>query len=284
MFITSTVFGGVITEQLDNVSVTVVVDTPLGTAQGSGVVKVRNGVGYVWTAGHVVADGRKTRTVVDSATKSTKTLVYFDDVKVVKDIVENGRLVEVVSAYAEVIRYSGPENGEDLALLRLRKTNFVTSSVDFSLTSEVPEVGTDLIHVGSMHGHFGSNSFTTGVFSHPGRILGNVVFDQTSVIATHGSSGGGVFFRSNGKYMGMLVRGSGEGFNLVVPVRRMIAWAKRSNAYWAMDDTIAVNDDPTYSVENYLEAPSVNPLDMGIDSQDNESYEFQINKTSKLHE
>ena len=35
----------------------------------------------------------------------------------------------------------------------------------------------------------------------------------------------------------MLVRGSGETFNFIVPVRRMIRWAKKRDIEWAIDTT-----------------------------------------------
>jgi hypothetical protein len=36
--------------------------------------------------------------------------------------------------------------------------------------------------------------------------------------------------------MGMLVRGAGETFNLVVPVRRMREWAAEQEIVWAIDE------------------------------------------------
>jgi hypothetical protein len=33
----------------------------------------------------------------------------------------------------------------------------------------------------------------------------------------------------------MIVRGAGEGFNLMVPVRRMKAWAEKNDIMWAID-------------------------------------------------
>jgi len=94
-------------------------------------------------------------------------------------------------------------------------------------------------------GQVGSNSMTRGIMSKVGRVLdiGNgegTVFDQTTVTAFPGSSGGGVYLSdknedNSGKYVGMLVRGAGEGFNFVVPVRRMRDWAKEVNAEWALD-------------------------------------------------
>jgi S1-C subfamily serine protease len=91
-------------------------------------------------------------------------------------------------------------------------------------------------------GQFGSNSLTTGVVSQIGRVLdlgaNGVIFDQTTVTAFPGSSGGGVFLKSDGRYVGMLVRGAGEQFNLTVPVRRLRDWAKSSKIEWAIDPSL----------------------------------------------
>ena len=80
---------------------------------------------------------------------------------------------------------------------------------------------------------------TAGIMSQVGRVLNlgagdGTVFDQTTVTAFPGSSGGGVFL-TNGKYVGMLVRGAGETFNLIVPVRRMKAWVKLRGIEWVLD-------------------------------------------------
>ena len=45
-------------------------------------------------------------------------------------------------------------------------------------------------------------------------------------------------FLTDGRYVGMLVRGAGEGFNLIVPVRRMERWAKKHNVMWALDASV----------------------------------------------
>ena len=80
---------------------------------------------------------------------------------------------------------------------------------------------------------------TRGIVSQVGRVLSlgtgdGTVFDQTTVTAFPGSSGGGVFLSERsgdkaGQYMGMLVRGAGETFNLIVPVRRMRSWAAKQD-------------------------------------------------------
>ena len=40
------------------------------------------------------------------------------------------------------------------------------------------------------------------------------------------------------RYVGMLVRGAGEGFNLIVPVRRMVKYCEKHNIMWALDKNI----------------------------------------------
>ena len=41
-----------------------------------------------------------------------------------------------------------------------------------------------------------------------------------------------------GEYIGMLVRGAGETFNLIVPIRRMREWASTNKVMWALDQTV----------------------------------------------
>ena len=79
---------------------------------------------------------------------------------------------------------------------------------------------------------------TDGIYSQHGRILTGLnkrIFDQTTVAAFPGSSGGGVYLKDDGRYVGMIVRGAGETFNLIVPIRRMTAWAKENDLMWALD-------------------------------------------------
>jgi len=212
---------------------------------GSGVLITRpdaksNSVTYVWTAGHVVSDLRSTRSVV-TPDGNTRTIVEFQDAKIVQQLVEDGRLVGRLEMDAEVVRYSNPEDGEDLALLKVRKKNFVEDTAKF-YTGPTPDLGTELLHVGSLLGQMGANSLTSGIYSQHGRLLGKTVFDQTTVAAFPGSSGGGVFLR-DGQYVGMLVRGAGETFNLIVPIRRMNDWAKKAKVEWALNPAVAMPSD-----------------------------------------
>ena len=213
-----------------------------GWAQGSGEIKTRNGVNFVWTAAHVVEGLRSTRRVIDPKTGSTKTVVEFKDAKVVKELIENGRSVGRLEMDAEVIRYSDADNGEDLALLRIRKRNFVRTSIQFYLEDDIPDVGTTLYHCGSLLGQLGSNSFTRGIMSQHGRVFDGKVYDQTTCAAFPGSSGGGVYL-SDGRMVGMITRGAGETFNLMVPARRIKVWAKRAGVEFAINDKIPMPTD-----------------------------------------
>ena len=234
-------------KHLQEVSVTI--QSSGGT--GSGVLFTRKDakgatVNLIWTAGHVVADLRSQRDVI-TPDGSKRTIVEFGDPKVVTQIIEDGRIVGRLEMDAEVIRYSNADDGEDLAVLKVRKKNFVDKSVTFYLVAGIPDIGTDLLHVGSLRGQFGANSLTSGIYSQHGRLLGKTVFDQTTCAAFPGSSGGGVFLKDNGQYIGMLVRGAGETFNLIVPIRRIHDWAKQAKVEWALDPKIAMPTDEDLS-------------------------------------
>ena len=218
---------------LQDISVTI----KAGNSEGSGVAFTRDGVTFIWTAAHVVDGLRQTREVVDPKTGTKKTIVEFGDPKIVKTLIENGRTVGRIEIDTEVIRYSNFVHGHDLALLKVRKKGFITASTTFYKEKEIPKLGTRLYHVGSLLGQQGSNSMTAGIMSQHGRLISKNEYDQTTVTAFPGSSGGGVYL-TNGQYIGMLVRGAGEGFNLIVPVRRMKIWAKQAQIEWAMDSTV----------------------------------------------
>ena len=231
-------------DHLQNVSVTIRSEGDFSVGEGSGVIYTRkdakgNQVNFVWTAAHVIDNLRKTRKTVVRGTP--KTLVEFKDPMVVKEIRQNGRTVGRLQMDAEVLKYSDADDGHDLALLRVRKLNFVTDTVTFYLDKKIPPLGEDLLHVGSLLGQMGANSMTDGIYSQHGRLIKSLnkhVFDQTTCTAFPGSSGGGVYLKSDARYVGMLVRGAGEGFNLIVPVRRMIDYCEKHKIMWALDRSI----------------------------------------------
>ena len=246
-----------IAEHLQDISVTIKAEGEYSKSEGSGVLITREiggeKVTFVWTAGHVIDNLRNTREIVDDRGQTRK-VVEFDDPKIVKELVEGGRRVGEIKMDAVVVKYSDADNGEDLAVLMVRARDYGKDSAAFYLNKDEPivPIGTQLYHVGSLLGQKGSNSMTTGIVSQVGRTLGKVEFDQTTVTAFPGSSGGGVYLQ-DGKYVGMLVRGAGENFNLIVPVRRIKRWAKEMNIEWAIDPSI--------------EAPSMDTiLDLPVES------------------
>jgi len=229
-----------VADHLQEISVTIRAQS----SEGSGVAFSRGGSTWIWTAAHVVAGLRQTRGVVDPATGTMRTIVEFQDAQVVKALIEKGRTVGRIEIDAEVIRYSGAEHGEDLALLRVRKNDFLKTSTRFYLGENIPSLGTRLLHCGSLMGHRqGSHSMTAGIMSQSGRLIGKKVYDQISCQAFPGSSGGGVYLE-DGRYMGMLVRGARvQGFNLIVPIRRMRKWAKHAGIEWSINPKAEMPSD-----------------------------------------
>lgn len=233
--LTSTVQASELTDRLQAASVTI----RAGTSQGSGVFVTRKVDGkeitFVLTAGHVIDHLKKTRTIIKEGKELKQ--VDFDDVSLVQEFNQDGRKVGETTLIARVLRYSDAELGEDLAILQVRKIGFTTASVEFYLDEEIPGPGTELYHVGSLHGQAGANSLTSGIVSQVGRVLNlaggeGVVFDQTTATAVPGSSGGGMFLKSDGRYVGCLVRGAGETFNFMVPSRRLNAWCAKVECEW----------------------------------------------------
>jgi S1-C subfamily serine protease len=230
-----------VADHLQDISVTIRSEDDYQKSEGSGVLITReiNGekVTFVWTCGHVVDNLRNVRNIIEDG--QPKKVVEFDDVQIIKELVEAGRRVGEIKMDATVIKYSDADDGEDLALLMVRARDYGKDNANFYLNKEEPiiPIGTRLFHVGSLLGQMGANSMTSGIVAQVGRIHGKVEFDQTTVTAFPGSSGGGVYLQT-GEYVGMVVRGAGEGFNLVVPVRRIERWAKKHKIMWALDPSI----------------------------------------------
>lgn len=232
---------------LQDISVTV----KSGNAQGSGTLVTRkignDTVTFVWTAGHVVDNLRSIRKVVD-ADGGMKILVEFRDPQIVQERHQDGRRVGEQTLDCRVVKFSDADYGEDLALLMIRLKNSYPLAISAKFHSDlnyVPPVGVDLSHCGSLLGQFGANSYTTGVLSQTGRLLegsgaNKQVFDQVTAVAFPGSSGGGMYLKDDGTYIGMLTQGvmQLQGFNFIVPVRRIHAWAEKSKITWAIDPSV----------------------------------------------
>jgi len=183
---------------------------------------------YCWTAGHVVREEMQ----------KDKT---FKTVLVVQEFRSKGKLIGKSEVQAKVVAYSDPENGEDLALLEILQDNFkpLAISAKFDLSADLQEIGTKLVHVGCTQGLYNSVSYGVISQSDVDLIKTGKMFDQTSTMAYPGSSGGGMYLE-NGLYMGMLTRGGGAGLNFIVPMRRILPWAKSMGVEWALDPKVKV--------------------------------------------
>ena len=281
LLLTVSVFGAdrKVAEHLQDVSVTIKSESDYSKSEGSGVLFIRKigdeEVTFVWTAGHVVDNLRNVRTVIDSKGAPRK-VVEFKDAQVVKELVEAGRRVGEIKMDARVIKYSNADDGHDLALLMVRSRGYGKSSTKFHLPSKdkIVPIGTDLYHVGSLRGQMGANSMTSGIVSQVGRTLDKYEYDQTTATAFPGSSGGGIFLKS-GEYVGMLVRGAGENFNLFVPMRRMYKWAATNKILWSIDPSV---EAPKFSelVKMPIEAVGLGGDDDDDDDGDSKSFPFLI--------
>jgi S1-C subfamily serine protease len=210
--------------------------------EGSGVAVVREDRTFILTAGHCVDDLRKTRKVIDPRTGTERTVVEFDDAKIIKVLVEGGRKVGQIEMDAKVLAYSGADHGDDLAALRVWKKGFLKTSARFWTKDSLPPIGMRLYHVGSLLGQQGANSMTDGIVSQHGRLYQNKTYLQTTCPAFPGSSGGGVF-SEDGEYIATLVRGAGETFNLCVPPDRIRKFCKRAKIEWLLDPDLPVPSD-----------------------------------------
>jgi len=234
-------------DYLQQISVTI----KSGDTQGSGTLVTRkigdDTVTFVWTAGHVVDNLRTVRKVI-TADGQTRVLVEFRDPQIVQELHQNGRRVGETKLDCKVIKYSDADYGEDLVVLMIRRINAYPLAVCAKFHKDInyiPPIGVDLSHCGSLLGQFGANSYTTGVLSQTGRMLdmkgANVkVFDQVTAVAFPGSSGGGIYLKDDGVYIGMLTQGVQrlQGFNFIVPIRRIHKWAADSKIGWAIDPNI----------------------------------------------
>jgi S1-C subfamily serine protease len=234
-------------DDLQRVSVTI----KAGSAQGSGTLVTRkigeDTVTFVWTAAHVVDGLRTTRTVV-TPQGTPRILVEYRDAEIVQERQQDGRRVGEVKYDCKVVKVSDADYGEDLALLMVRCKGAYPLNICAKFhrdTNYIPPIGIELSHCGSLLGQFGANSYTTGVLSQTGRTLAmkganTKVFDQVTAVAFPGSSGGGMFLKENGEYIGMLTQGVTklQGFNFIVPVRRIHSWAKDAKIEWAMNPDV----------------------------------------------
>lgn len=75
-----------------------------------------------------------------------------------------------------------------------------------------------------------------------------------------------MFLKSNGQYIGTLVRGAGETFNLFVPVRRIHEWAKTHHVEFIFDPK-AKPDFSKVKLEDKEPMPKKDPEVEGLGSR-----------------
>jgi len=243
---------------LDNISF--LVETEYGS--GSGTLFSRrdeNGdlVHFIWTAGHVIQRAENP--------PDNKFNITFKNIVVSKINTTDGIKEDKITYKAKVIKFSGFEGGDDLALLELVDKNIFYDTVEFNL--QMVNVGTFLYHIGCLFGKDGYNSVSEGILSSIGRIIDGKVFDQTTTTVFPGSSGGGIF-DIKGKYIGMVTMMRQANVNYIVPMRRMIKWASENHVEWALSNMYPL---PSKYIRNNLEK------DSELDS-DVEKLSFVLNK------
>lgn len=209
---------------------------------GAGVVVTRNGVHYVWTAGHNLDDARHVKTVIDPDTGTPKVVVSYDNVDIIRSIVQDGRVVGTVYYDAQVIRHSPSmsHGGDDIALLRLYAKNVFKGTTKF--VRAIPKRGTPVWHIGAPGGLAAADVLTGGNFSDPGRLRAHHVFDLVTVPFDYGSSGGGVFLKKTGDCIGLVLQKNDSTAHscYIKPAREIRAWAKQQDLLWAVDECLPI--------------------------------------------
>lgn len=212
--------------------------------QGTGVFfTTKDHQVWVLTCAHVVAGVKKDK--------------GFDDMNVTPLLMEGGRKVGEMKLAAEVIRFSGrPPKGEDIALLRIRSKSFrAPVSAKFYLEGRSPDPGTEVYHCGCLDGSTAPQALSSGLIAGLDRTFHERLVDQTSALATYGSSGGGVYLKSDGRYLGMVEGGQPHAIVWYIPARRILAWADRVGVRFVFDAKVAPVTDADLRKKLIEEAP-----------------------------
>lgn len=210
--------------------------------RGSGTIVARTVDGkpvkWVLTAAHVVDDLREVRAIV-APDGSEKKEVRYRDAQILQELREDGRMVGEIKMDAKVINV---DEKFDLALLRVRMSNYKSGHAEFYLDTSIPPPGTRIYHCASPGGSANAASLTSGIIAQVGRRIeafggSEGIYDQTTAPALPGSSGGMIALESDGRIIGVVtlgLRGS-DSFHYMVPVRRIRDWAQKTNIVWLVD-------------------------------------------------
>lgn len=197
-----------VAEKIAELSVTV----QAGDSAGSGVlVPGLAGDSYVLTVAHVVLRLRSEKDGQES----------FGPAKVVQVVMDLGDEVARHEVQADVVSYDATA---DLSLLKLKRP-LVRAAV-FWREKTPPRLGDKLYSCGSFLGQHFEHSLSAGVLSRHSRQFQGRVYDQTDCTTFPGSSGSGVFLQKDGRLVGIVYGGAGEGCTLFIAARTIAVWAK----------------------------------------------------------
>ena len=204
---------------------TVLVTCSVGKARamGTGVLFKRDQTTYVLTAQHVIKPAEAAKLLKKSFSITVRKQFYK------KNGLRDGHLEIEVELMAT-------DHLIDVALLKVSQEGLFKPRTKFHIEASVPQLGTEIWHMGNIYGDHLPFTLLEGVISYLDRKLpfAPVPKDQTSAQIQKGCSGGGVFLKGSQKYIGMIVIvGHDQGF--FVPIRQILAWAKKKNLYWLFD-------------------------------------------------
>lgn len=223
-------------EQLQ--SVTVIVDTPQG--MGTGTLfnrKDNNGkdLSFVWTSAHTVVKKETFLFSLYGVPIGLKLSDIYKEVDIIKFLYENGKIKKKVLVKGELIKFSDPIEGEDLAIFQLKTNIFSDRTIKFFLKDQIPKIGETIYNIGNPIGNF--DSFSSGTISFIGRNINNKHYDQINATIFGGSSGSGVFLQ-NGECIGFVRMMQSPGISFFIPIRRVIKWVRDEEIQWLLDPKI----------------------------------------------
>ena len=182
-------------KNIRNLTVGITVETPMGGANGSGILFSCNNQTYVLTAGHVVSVAR----IIGF--KRTKTesqqLVAYAPI-FIEQIVDSGKTKKLRKFPATIVRNGLIHDNLDVAVLMLID---VDQENNLSFDFNEPDIGTNTLGCGQL---LDSELLTTdGIVSEIYTTTDYGFHHQATNNVQGGFSGGGIFNADNGKCIGI---------------------------------------------------------------------------------
>jgi len=111
----------------------------------------------------------------------------------------------------------------DICILRINGKIYGEEISPYNNSTVVP-TGTEVYHVGNLFGSL-NYSVTSGIISHNSRgLFGERI--QVDIDVTFGSSGGGIFTKDKGEYVGMVTEKAtrDSSIAIIIPIKKIIKW------------------------------------------------------------